>query len=129
MEVYVCEVCGNMVEQIQVGTGIMYCCGQPMKLVEADAVDAVKEKHVPMVVQHGNCVTVKVGSISHPMLQEHHIEWVTLVTDQGIYRKELHPHNDPEVTFMLCEGEKWRRAYAYCNLHGLWKCEHHSAKE
>ena len=83
--------------------------------------DAAVEKHVPVWTVENGIVHVKVGSVEHPMLPEHYIEWVSLQTKQGNQRKELHPGENPEVCFALCEGDEVEAVYAYCNLHSLWK--------
>ena len=87
----------------------------------AGTVEATREKHIPVYEVEGNKVIVNVGSIEHPMLEEHFIEWVTLETKQGVQRKQLKPGEAPKVTFVLSEGEEVEAVYAYCNLHGLWK--------
>ena len=84
--------------------------------------DAAVEKHVPVVNTDGNKVTVTVGSVIHPMLPEHYIEWVLLVTNKGIQKKAFKPGDEPKAEFALLEGEKVEAAYEYCNLHKLWKC-------
>ncbi len=97
----------------------MMCCGMDMEEVVAGAVDAAKEKHVPLIAIDGNKVTVTVGSVEHPMASDHNIAWVALETTQGNQRKEL--KDTPSVEFMICDGDAVVCAYAYCNLHGLWK--------
>ena len=85
--------------------------------------DAAKEKHIPVIEQTGNTVKVTVGSVEHPMLEAHHIEWVILETDQGFQKKDLDPVGKPEAVFALAEGENVVAAYESCNLHGIWKAE------
>ena len=119
---YVCERCGNLVGMIHESGAPVVCCGQPMTKLEAGTVEASREKHIPEVSVDGNTVTVKVGSVLHPMVDEHLIEWVYLRTDRGGQRKILAPGGDPVVTFALAD-EKPLEVYAYCNLHGLWKTE------
>ena len=117
---YICEHCGNLIEMIyDAGVPVM-CCGQKMKRLEPGAVEASQEKHLPVVSVDKNTVTVNVGSVEHPMTEEHSILWVCLQTDQGIQRKCLEIGKAPIVTFALSE-EKPVAVYAYCNLHGLWK--------
>ena len=94
-----------------------------MRALEANTTDAAQEKHVPVVEVNGSLVTVTVGSVAHPMLEEHHIAWIALETDQGMQRKVLAPTGEPKAVFALTEGEKPVAAYEYCNLHGLWKKE------
>ncbi len=119
---YICEHCGNIVEVIYDAGVPMMCCGQKMTKIEPGSVDASAEKHVPVVSMKGNTVEVAVGSVFHPMTEEHSITWVHLQTDKGCQRKGLKPSSDPVVSFALGD-EKPVAVYAYCNLHGLWKTE------
>ena len=119
---YVCEKCGNLVGMINESGVPMMCCGQKMTKIEAGVVEASREKHIPVVSVDGNIVTVTVGSIEHPMAEEHSILWVYLETDKGGQRKCLEVGKAPVVSFALSD-EKPIAAYAYCNLHGLWKAE------
>ncbi len=116
-----CEHCGNIVEVVKDRKVPVMCCGQKMQEMIAGTVEASREKHIPVYEVEGNKVIVNVGSIEHPMLEEHFIEWVTLETKQGAQRKQLKPGEAPKVTFVLSEGEEVEAVYAYCNLHGLWK--------
>ena len=116
---YVCEKCGNLVGMIHASGVPMMCCGQKMTKLEAGAVEASREKHIPEVSVEGDTVKVVVGSVLHPMTEEHLIEWVYLMTDRGGQRKCLNAGDAPEVEFKLA-GEKPLAVYAYCNLHGLW---------
>lgn len=118
---YICETCGNMIAAVKSSGVPVVCCGQNMKELIPGTTDAAVEKHVPDYQVEGNLVTVNVGSVDHPMLPEHYIEWVSLQTKQGNQRKALHPGDAPKVTFALCEGDEVEAVYAYCNLHGLWK--------
>lgn len=119
LEVYVCEICGNIIEVLHEGVGELVCCGEPMKLMKENTVDAAKEKHVPVIekVEHG--ILVKVGSVPHPMEAKHYIEWIELIADGRAYRKFLSPGDAPEATF--CVDAETVSAREYCNLHGLWK--------
>lgn len=118
---YICEHCGNIMELVKdVGVPVM-CCGQKMKEMVPGEKDAAVEKHVPVVTVDGNKVTVTVGSVEHPMLEEHYIQWISLQTKQGIQRKMLAPGEKPEAEFILAEGDAVEAVYEYCNLHGLWK--------
>ncbi len=119
---YICEKCGNIVGMIHNGGVPMMCCGQKMAKLEAGVVEASHEKHIPVVTVEGNTVRVSVGSVTHPMSEEHHIAWVYLQTNRGGQRKCLSADAAPEVTFALCD-ETPVAVYAYCNLHGLWKAE------
>jgi len=119
LEVYKCDVCGNIVEVVNVGGGTLVCCGQPMRLLAENSVDAAKEKHVPVVTKTATGYKVAVGSVAHPMLPEHYIQWIELVADGVAYRQFLQPGQKPEAEF--CIGAKRVSAREYCNLHGLWR--------
>lgn len=97
------------------------CCGEEMKPIEPNTTDAAGEKHVPVIEQNGTTVTVTVGSVEHPMLDTHYIEWILLETKQGRQRKTLKPGDKPVASFALTEGDTVVAAYEYCNLHGLWR--------
>ncbi|HNZ52196.1 MAG: Superoxide reductase [Candidatus Diapherotrites archaeon ADurb.Bin253] len=113
-EIYKCEICGNIVEVVHEGRGVLICCGQPMKLQKENTVDASQEKHVPII--RGK--KVKVGSIAHPMVTEHYIEWIEATSETGETAKVfLKPDSKPEAEFSF----KPVSAREYCNLHGLWK--------
>ena len=88
-----------------------------------NTVEAAREKHLPVITRSGETVTVKVGSVAHPMAEEHYIEWIILETKQGYQKKDLKPGEKPEAAFALTAGDEVVAAYAYCNLHGLWKTE------
>ena len=122
MEFYKCSHCGNIIAYAENKGVPVMCCGQKMEKMTPNSVDASGEKHVPVVKVDGNIVTVTVGSVEHPMLEEHYIGWVALETEQGNQRKTLKPGQEPTVTFALCD-ETPVAVYAYCNLHGLWKTE------
>jgi superoxide reductase len=118
LEIYKCEVCGNIVEMVHGGKGELVCCGQPMKRFIENTVDAAKEKHVPVKEKIAGGLKVKVGSVPHPMEEKHYIEWVEIVAGDKAYRQFLKPGEAPEAFFPV-EGEFTAREY--CNLHGLWK--------
>ncbi|MFO7962829.1 MAG: desulfoferrodoxin [Desulfobacterales bacterium] len=118
-EVYKCEVCGNIVEVLHGGKGELVCCGQPMKLMVENTVDAAREKHVPVVEKTTDGFKVKVGSVPHPMEEKHFIEWVEIMADGAAYRYFLKPGDDPEVAFKISADRVTAREY--CNVHGLWK--------
>ena len=123
MKFYKCAHCGNIIA-FAVNSGVpVMCCGQKMQEIVPNTTDAAQEKHVPVISVDGNVVTVTVGSVAHPMGEDHHIGWVALETAMGNQRKELIIDGAPEVSFALVEGDKPVAAYAYCNLHGLWKAE------
>lgn len=119
---YICEKCGNIVGKIHDSGVSLVCCGQKMTKLEAGVVEASREKHIPELSVNGNVVEVVVGSVLHPMTEEHNISWVYLETDKGGQRKNLNPGDEPKVSFALTD-EKPIAVYAYCNLHGLWKAE------
>ena len=119
---YICSHCGNIIEKINDAGVPVICCGQPMDLLEPNTVEASGEKHIPVASVEGSVVTVNVGSVDHPMVPEHFIEWVYVETENGGYRKELNPESAPNVVFQL-GSDKPVAVYAYCNLHGLWMTE------
>jgi len=119
LEIYKCEVCGNIVEVLHAGAGELVCCGQPMKLFKENTVDAAKEKHVPVIEKVANGYKVKVGSVPHPMEEKHYIEWIELIAGGKAYRQFLKPGEAPEAFFAV-DAEKVT-AREYCNLHGLWR--------
>jgi superoxide reductase len=119
LQVYKCDVCGNIVEVMHAGAGELVCCGQPMKLFKENSVDAAKEKHVPVIEKTADGFKVKVGSVAHPMEEKHWIEWVELIVDGKVYRQFLKPGQAPEATFCIKADQVAAREY--CNLHGLWK--------
>ncbi len=118
---YRCNHCGNIVAFVKASGVPVVCCGEKMTEIIPGTVDASREKHIPVWAVDGNIVHVSVGSVEHPMLPEHYIEWISIETKQGNQRKELRPGEKPEVSFALCEGDEVEAVYAYCNLHGLWK--------
>ena len=118
-QIYKCEHCGNIVEVIHGGGGSLICCGEEMKLQAENTVDAAVEKHVPVIEQDGTAYTVKVGSVAHPMEENHYIELIELLTKSRVYQAYLDPGKAPEAVFdVKCEVIGAR---AYCNMHGLWK--------
>lgn len=118
---FICEHCGNTVEMIHDASVPMMCCGQPMTELKAGTTDAAVEKHVPEYEVKDGKVFVKVGSVAHPMTEEHLIEWIVLFTNKGSQMRKLKANDAPEAVFALCDDEKVEAVYAYCNLHGLWK--------
>ncbi|MEA2030000.1 MAG: desulfoferrodoxin [candidate division Zixibacteria bacterium] len=119
LQVYKCEICGNIVEVIHTGAGTLVCCGQDMTLLKEGAVDAATEKHVPVIEKVDGGYKVKVGDVPHPMEDKHYIEWIELIADGKAYRQFLNPGDTPEATFMIEASSV--NAREYCNLHGLWK--------
>lgn len=119
-EIYKCEVCGNIVEVLHEGVGTLVCCGKPMVLQKEKTKDEGKEKHVPVVKRNEEGVEIKIGSIPHPMTEEHYIEWIEISTDKGESKKFLKPGESPEAKFPVKNKVKTRE---YCNIHGLWKTD------
>jgi len=118
-QIYKCNVCGNMVELIHVGGGELVCCGQPMESKIENSVDASHEKHVPVIEKTEKGIIVKVGSVAHPMEDDHYIEWIEVIMNNGrTLRVRLNPGEKPEA--MFCASAPIVNARAYCNLHGLW---------
>jgi superoxide reductase len=119
LEIYKCEICGNMVELIHPGGGELVCCGQPMTRMAENTVDAAKEKHVPVVEKTSQGYKVSVGAVNHPMEEKHYIEWIELIAGGEVYRRFLKPGDAPEAVFSVSASSA--NAREYCNLHGLWK--------
>lgn len=119
---YRCDKCGNFVTFLGEKTSATpVCCGQEMTELKANTTDAATEKHVPEVTVDGNTVKVVVGSVEHPMLEEHHIAFIVVETDKGFHKKDLVVGERPAADFELTADEKPIAVYEYCNLHGLWK--------
>jgi superoxide reductase len=124
LEVYKCEICGNIVEVLHAGRGTLVCCGQEMNLMREQTADQTTEKHVPIIEKIPSGIKAVVGSTLHPMEEKHYIEWIEIITKGGASRKFLKPGDKPESLFKDVEGlEKIRE---YCNIHGLW--EHKEGK-
>ena len=121
MDIYKCDKCGTIVGEINSGKCQPSCCGQPMTKLEPGTSDGASEKHIPICLEKDNKIIVVVSSTKHPMTEEHYIEWIALETNMGIQRKELKPGDTAKAEFLLLEGEKFKAAYEYCNLHSLWK--------
>ncbi len=119
---YVCNHCGNVARKIVDRKVPLFCCGEAMKEMVPGTVDASQEKHLPVVTVEGNNVTVKVGSVEHPMVEEHYIQFIFIETENGGLKRVLKPGSKPEATFCVCH-DKPVAVYEYCNLHGLWKTE------
>ena len=121
LKVYSCPSCGKMEISLKDSECPTICCGQPMQLLTANTTDGAREKHVPVVTREGNTVSVNVGSVDHPMISEHYIEWIALQTEKGFRIVYLEPGQAPKADFLA--DEQVKAVYAYCNLHGLWKTE------
>lgn len=120
MEIYKCEICGNIVEMLHQGAGQLVCCDQKMKKMEEQTADFAVEKHVPIIENTGSGIKVIVGSTLHPMQEKHYIEWIEVIEDDNINRKQLKPGDKPEAEFSIkYSGDLIVREF--CNIHGLWK--------
>ena len=120
-EIYRCPICGNIVEVLHAGGGTLVCCGKPMELMAEKNSDEGMEKHLPVVTVDGNSVNVKVGSIPHPMTEEHYIQWIECLVGDCSYLQELTPEVPAEVNFTIMGDISKLTVRAYCNVHGLWK--------
>lgn len=121
LKFFVCKHCGNIISYVRPSGVKVVCCGEPMQELIPNSTEAATEKHIPVIVREGNKVTVTVGSVEHPMTPEHHIEWICLQTKEGRQRKELKPGEKPVREFFISPEDEVVSAYAFCNLHGLWK--------
>ena len=122
-KVFRCNKCGQVVVRVKDSACSHKCCGEDMQELTANTTDAAQEKHVPVIEQADGKVTVKVGSVAHPMDEDHFISPIFLETTEGVRIKELKPGEAPEATFSLGADEKVIAAYEYCNKHGFWKAE------
>lgn len=120
-QVYRCNSCGNMMEVVHVGGGKLVCCGSPMEHLVENTVDAAKEKHVPVAERVADGIRVSIGSVPHPMQEEHMIQWVELLEDGKVHRRYLEPGQPPIAEFAVYPQSFTVREY--CNLHGLWRAE------
>jgi superoxide reductase len=119
LQVYKCDLCGNVVEVLRGGVGELVCCDEPMVLYTENTVDAAREKHVPVTEEVEGGVKVAVGSVPHPMEEKHYIEWIEVIADGKAYREFLQPGSPPGAVFPVEAAEVTVREL--CNLHGLWK--------
>lgn len=120
-EIYKCLVCGNIVEVVHESSGTLVCCQKPMFLLRENSQEAALEKHIPVIKQNQNIVKIIIGEVEHPMLEEHFIEFIEIITNKNrIDRAYLKPGEKPEATFILEDGEIVEKVREYCNLHGLW---------
>ncbi|MGB9763389.1 MAG: desulfoferrodoxin [Minisyncoccia bacterium] len=120
-QIYRCNICGNIIEVLDAGKGQLVCCGEPMELLRENTTDASSEKHVPLIDKTEFGFKVRVGSVPHPMEDEHYIEWIELNVNGNSFKKFLNPHDLPEAEFRIEGKIDEVMARAYCNLHGLWK--------
>ena len=123
MKYYICEHCGNIIEYVKDSGVPIMCCGQKMTEIVPGTSDGAVEKHVPVVTVSGNEILVQVGSVEHPMVEEHYIEWIVIQTEKGSQKVRLSAGDEPKAKFLLVDNDRLVSAYAYCNLHGLWKLE------
>jgi len=126
LEVYKCEVCGNVIEVLTGGAGELVCCGQPMERLDEQTADSTVEKHVPVVEKVDGGYKVTVGSVPHPMTEQHYIEWIELRNgDSVLCRQYLKPGDPPEAMFPCgsecCVDDAALTAREHCNIHGLWR--------
>jgi len=121
LEIYKCDVCGNIIEVVHPGAPALVCCQQPMKQMVENTVDAAREKHVPVIEKTDGGIRVKVGSVAHPMEEKHFIEWIEVIAGDHVYTAFLKPGVPAEATFPVTSSPITVREY--CNLHGLWKTE------
>ena len=121
MKFYQCSHCKNIITYVDNKGVPVMCCGEKMQELVPGTVDAALEKHVPVVEKDGNKVSVKVGSVTHPMLEEHYIVFIAIETKNGSQIKYLKPGEEPAAEFVLADGDEFVAAYEYCNLHGIWK--------
>ncbi len=119
LQVYKCDICGNIVEVLHEGKGELVCCGQPMKLLKEQTEEQGKEKHMPVVERIEKGIRVKVGSVPHPMEEKHYIEWIEVISSDRIMSRFLKPGDTPEAKFEIDEAIVEVREY--CTIHGLWK--------
>lgn len=123
MEFYKCKHCGNIVTFLHNSGAPLSCCGEQMQKMPENTTDASVEKHVPVMQKDGNVITVKIGSVTHPMEANHYIMWIVLQTKTGYMVKKLKAGEAPEAVFELTTGDEVVKVYEYCNLHGLWSAE------
>ena len=121
-QIYRCNVCGNIIEVVHVGGGSLNCCGNGMELLDDTPQETGAEKHIPIIEKTDKGVKVKVSTLEHPMEEKHFIEWISITTDDGVYRKFLKPGDAPEAEFEI-EFNDVIKAREYCTVHGLWRSQ------
>ena len=121
MELFICKHCGNIITFLENSNVPVICCGEKMQKVEPNTVDAAVEKHLPVIEVKDLLATVIVGSVEHPMQDDHYIKWIVLETTEGLKVKNLTPSDKPVAIFSLLDGEEVISAYEFCNKHGIWK--------
>ena len=120
-EFFICNHCGNIITKLTDKKVPVFCCGEKMNQIQAGTIEASAEKHIPVCVVEDRIALINIGSIEHPMTNEHYIEWVVIHTNKGEHFAHLSPQDKPFVKFALIEDETVSNVFAYCNLHGLWK--------
>ncbi len=118
MKICKCKNCGNVIEMLDDNGGMILCCGEEMERLIPEASDGAREKHVPVITKDDDEIIVSVGSVKHPMDDDHYINWIALETDNNVIRTTLVPGGEPEARFPYIKGSI---VYAYCDKHGLWK--------
>ncbi len=118
---YICEHCGNIIAMVRPSGVPVMCCGQKMTELVPGTTEASTEKHIPVYEVNGNTVAVTVGSVEHPMEENHYIQWICLQTKSGSQMKYLKPGDEPKACFSICDGDEVEAVYEYCNIHSLWK--------
>lgn len=121
LKIFKCPICGNISIMAKSSGVTPFCCGKQMEELVVNTTEAAIEKHIPQYEINGNKITAQIGSVIHPMIEAHYIEWVLLETNLGYQLKYLYPEEEPKVEFVLAKNEKAKAIYSYCNLHGLWK--------
>lgn len=121
MKYFICEICGNLIGLITEGGGELVCCGEKMKELTPKSTEEGNEKHLPVITKDNFKIKVNVGSIPHPMTEEHHIEWISIFYNNKMQMIKLVPTSVPEVIFQVAEDFDYIEVYSYCNIHGLWK--------
>lgn len=119
---YICRHCGNLIGMVKDSGVPVMCCGQKTEALIPNTVDAASEKHLPLITLENGALHVNVGSVNHPMLEEHHIEWIYVESEKGGQRRVLKAGDAPEADFCF-DNDRPIAVYAYCNLHGLWMTE------
>ena len=118
MKICKCNICGNVISILDDNGGKLICCNEEMELMVPESSDGAREKHVPVITKDGDEIIVSVGSVAHPMDDDHYINWIALVNDDVVTRVNLNPNDKPEAKFPYVKGSI---VYAYCDKHGLWK--------
>ncbi len=119
-QIYKCEICGNIVELVHEGADSLVCCGKPMTEMKEQSKGEYAEKHAPVVKENSEGVEVKIGKITHPMQEDHYIEWIEILTENGVGRKYLNPKTNSKAEAKFPVKSELKKVRMYCNKHGLW---------